>query len=193
MTHIESVTLETPEPETLAAFTRAVAPDLPIRARAGDAPTSGFRGFTLSLVVPQPSDVDAVIDTALHAGGTPVQPPRKSLWGYGGSVSGPDGSIWTVASSGKKDRQFVLQIGVSDVAASKAFYVDRGLPVAKSFGRKYVQFANGDSPITLALLKRRALAKNARVSPDGDGAHRIVINSPAGDFTDPDGFVWAAT
>jgi hypothetical protein len=36
--------------------------------------------------------------------------------------------------------EIVLLLGVADVAASKRFYVDHGLAVAKSFGRKYVQF-----------------------------------------------------
>jgi hypothetical protein len=62
--------------------------------------------------------------------------------------------------------------------------------VAKSYGRKYVQFASPSSPVTLALYGRRALAKTAGVSPDGTGSHRIAINSAAGPFTDPDGFTW---
>ncbi|BBY81486.1 glyoxalase [Mycolicibacterium pulveris] len=199
MTGIEAVTLETPDPAALDVFHEAAfGPDLPVRARPGDAPTSGFRGFTLSLVVPQPSAVDAFVDAALRAGATALKVPKKSLWGYGGSVTAPDGTIWTVASSSKKDRdpvdhridEFILQLGVDDVAAGKRCYVERGLAVAKSFGRKYVSFTSG--PVTLALLNRRALAKNAGVAPDGAGSHRIVVNSPAGDFTDPDGFTWEA-
>ena len=27
---------------------------------------------------------------------------------------------------------------------------------------------------------------------DGSGSHRLVINSDAGSFTDPDGYQWAA-
>jgi hypothetical protein len=77
------------------------------------------------------------------------------------------------------------------VAASKRFYVDRGLAVAKSFGRKYVEFETPSSPIRFGLYGRRALAKDAGVSPDGSGSHRLVIASNAGPFTDPDGFAWA--
>ena len=84
----------------------------------------------------------------------------------------------------------MLLLGVADVAASKRFYTDRDLEVARSFGRKYGQFAT--APITLALYGRRALAKDAGVSPDGTGSHRIVIRSDAGPFTDPDGFAWEA-
>jgi hypothetical protein len=67
----------------------------------------------------------------------------------------------------------------------------RALAVAKSFGRKYVEFATGTGPVKLALYGRRALAKDAGVAPDGTGSHRLMISSAAGPFTDPDGFAWA--
>jgi hypothetical protein len=200
MTGIESVTLETPDPTAADAFLAASFPGTPVRTRASEAPTTGFRGFTLSLVVSQPSTVDAFVGAALEAGATELKPAKKSLWGYGGVVQGPDGTIWTVASSSKKNRgpatreidEFVLQLGVDDVAGSKRFYVEHGLEVAKSYGRKYVQFASPSSPITLALYGRRALAKTAGVSPDGTESHGIAVNSTAGSFIDPDGFTWEA-
>jgi predicted lactoylglutathione lyase len=201
MTSIDSVTLETPDPTAAESFcTAAFGQGMPVRARASEAPTSGFRGFTLSLVVSQPSTVDALIGAALEAGATELKPAKKSLWGYGGVVRSPDGTIWTLASSSKKDRgpatreidELVLQLGVTDVAASKQFYIDRGLEVAKSYGRKYVQFASPESPVTLALYRHRSLAKTAGVPPNGTGSHRITINSPAGPFTDPDGYTWEA-
>ena len=74
----------------------------------------------------------------------------------------------------------MLLLGVADVAASKRFYVDRGLAVAKSFGRKYVEFAAASGPVKLALYRRRALAKDAGVSPDGTGSHRLIIGGDAG-------------
>ena len=84
-------------------------------------------------------------------GATALKPAAKSFWGYGGVVQAPDGTIWKVATSAKKDtgpatRQiddFVLLLGVADVAATKRFYVDHGLAVAKSFGSKYVEFVVG--------------------------------------------------
>jgi predicted lactoylglutathione lyase len=200
MTGIQSVTVETPDPAAADIFHKALCPELPVRARLSDAPTTGFRGFTLSLVVSQPSTVDALVAAALGAGGTELKPPTKSFWGYGGVVCGPDGTIWTVASSSKKDRgpatreidEFVIQLGVDDVAASKQFYIERGLECSKSYGRKYVQFASPSSPVTFALYSRKNLAKTAGVSAEGEGSHRIVIHSPAGPFTDPDGFAWEA-
>ena len=199
MTSIESITLEVPDPTAANAFyTAAFGLDIPIGLRASETPTTGFRGFTLSLVVSQPATVDGLIGAALDAGATSLKPAAKSLWGYGGVVRAPDGTIWKVATSSKKNTgtatrqidEIVLLLGAADVAASKRFYVDRDLEVARSFGRKYVQFAAPPTHVKLALYGRRALAKDAGVSPDGTGSHRIVIGSDAGHFTDPDGFAW---
>ncbi|WP_460356384.1 glyoxalase [Actinoallomurus acanthiterrae] len=201
MISIESVTLEVADPTAADRFyTEAFGLDTQIRLRASEAPTTGFRGFTLSLTVSQPANVNSLIDAALEAGASSVKPVTKSLWGYGGVVQAPDGTIWKVATSAKKDTgpatrqidEIVLLLGAEDVAASKRFYVDHGLTVAKSFGRKYVQFATDSSAVKLALYGRRALAKDAGVSPDGTGSHRITIGGGAGPFTDPDGFAWEA-
>jgi catechol 2,3-dioxygenase-like lactoylglutathione lyase family enzyme len=200
MTSIESVTLEVPDPAAATAFyTAAFGLGPRVRVRAADAPTDGFRGFTLSLIVSQPSTVSSLIGTAVEAGATTLKPVQKSLWGYGGVVQAPDGAIWKVATSARKDTgpasrqvdQIVLLVAAADVAASKRFYVDRGLTVGKSFG-KYTEFAMPSSPIKLGLYGRRALAKDAGVSPDGGGSHRLAIASDAGPFTDPDGFIWEA-
>ena len=86
----------------------------------------------------------------------------------------------------------MLLLGVADVAASKRFYVDRGMKVARSFGPKYVEFAATPTQVKLALYGRRALAKDAGVVPDGSGSHRLVIGTDGGPFTDPDGFAWEA-
>jgi uncharacterized glyoxalase superfamily protein PhnB len=199
MTCIESVTLEVPDPTVAHVFcAAALGVGTQVRVRASAAPTTGFRGFTLSLVVSQPSTVDGLIGAALDAGATPLKPATKGFWGYGGVVRAPDGTIWKVATSSKKEtgpptRQIddvVLLLGVADVAASKRFYVERGLAVAKSFGRTYVEFATPPGQIKLGLYGRRALAKDAGVAPDGTGSHRVVIGSDGGSFTDPDGFAW---
>ena len=62
--------------------------------------------------------------------------------------------------------------------------------IPKSFGSKYVEFATTPGEVKLALYKRRSLAKDAGVSPEGTGSHRLTIGSDAGPFTDPDGFAW---
>ncbi len=65
------------------------------------------------------------------------------------------------------------------MAASKRFYVDRGLAVTKSFGRMYVEFATGTSPVKLALYRRRALAEDVGVSPDGTGSCWAAVPGPS--------------
>ncbi|MEV1328507.1 glyoxalase [Micromonospora costi] len=201
MAIIESLTLDVADPTAARTFyTAAFGADIPLRLRASDSPTTGFRGFTLALTVAQPSTVDALVGAALDAGATSLKPAAKSLWGYGGAVQAPDGTIWKVATSAKKDTgpatrridEFVLLLGVADVAASKRFYVERGLAVAKSFARMYVEFDAGSGPVKLALYRRRALAKDLGVTPDGSGSHRLSITGNVGPSTDPDGFAWEA-
>lgn len=202
MAIIESVTLEVADPKAAEDFyTAAFGVGTRLRLRASEEPSTGFRGFTLSLTVSQPANANSFIDAALEAGATSLKPATKSFWGYGGVVQAPDGTIWKVATSNKKDTgpaakefdEMVLLLGVADVGASKRFYVDHGIAVAKSFGSKYVQFDTPSSPVGLGLYGRRALAKDAGVPAEGTGSHRLAIDSDAGSFTDPDGFGWEAT
>ncbi|MBN6033992.1 glyoxalase [Amycolatopsis sp. 195334CR] len=197
MTTIDHLTLDVPDVAAARQF-YATAFDLDesrLRLREGAPPSTGFRGYTLSITVSQPSTVDSFVRSALAAGATTLKPAEKSLWGYGAVVRAPDGAIWKVATSAKKDtgpatRQIddlVLLLGAEDVSASKRFYAEHGLPVAKSFGRMYVEFESGKA-VKLGLYRRRALAKAAGVPADGSGAHRITIGG--GSFTDPDGFSW---
>ena len=199
MTSIESVIFEADDATAADAFYGAAfGLGDRVGVRPTETPTTGFRGFTMSLVVSQPSTVDSLIATALEGGATTLKPAEKSFWGYGGVVRTPDGAIWKVATSSKKDsgpatRQIddiVLLLGVADVKASKQFYIDHGLAVKRSFGGKYVEFDTPGSQFKLALYGRHALAKDAGVSPDGSGSHRIVIGTDAGPFADPDGFAW---
>jgi hypothetical protein len=201
-TAITALTLEVPDPAAADAFYRAAfGLGSQLRFRVSDVPTTGFRGFTLSLVVSQPANVDGLIGAALDAGATALKRATKGFWGYGGGVvAAPDGTIWKVATSSKKDTEpatrqiddIVLLLGAADVAASKRFYLEQGLAVAKSFGRKYVEFVSSSPHVKMALYGRHALAKDAGVAPAGTGSHRIAIASDAGSFTDPDGFAWEA-
>jgi hypothetical protein len=199
MTSIETITLEVADPTAARDFhAAAFGPELPLSFRASDSPTTGFRGFAMSLVVSQPSTVHTLVDAALAAGATSLKPTARSFWGVGGVVQAPDGTIWKIATSAKKDTgpatskvdDVVLLLGVDDVRATKKFYVEHGLEVAKSFGSKYVEFASPAGSVKLALYGRRAAAKDAGVAAEGSGSHRLVIGSDAGAFTDPDGFVW---
>ncbi|MDX2562577.1 glyoxalase [Streptomyces sp. TX20-6-3] len=200
MNAIASLTLEVADLPAADRFYSASGLGAHVRLRASDAPSTGFRGFSLSLTVDRPADVRHFVDAALAAGATSLKPASKSFWGYGGVFQAPDGTIWKVATSNKKDtgpatgrvESFVLLLGAADVAASRAFYVEHGLTVGKSFGRKYVEFAAAEgSPVKLALYGRRALAKDVGVPVDGEGSHRIALGGEGGAaFTDPDGFTW---
>ncbi|MGR0319609.1 glyoxalase [Agromyces sp. ZXT2-3] len=199
ITTIDAITLGASDPEASARFYRdAFDLDDRVRTAQTDAATDGFRGFTMSLVAPQPANVTALFDAAVAAGAVILKPLEKSLWGFGGVVQAPDGAIWNLATSTKKNtapasRAFdhvVLLLGADDVGASKRFYTGRGLAVGKSFG-SYVDFRIPGSPIGLGLYKRRALAKSAGVPPEGSGSHRLRIGGDGGAFTDPDGFEWA--
>jgi catechol 2,3-dioxygenase-like lactoylglutathione lyase family enzyme len=198
MGSIDFITLEVADPAAARAFYSTafgLGPELQLRASA--APTSGFRGFTLSLTVAQPGNVHALIDAALAAGARAVKPVTKSFWGVGGVVQAPDGTLWKVATGAKKDsgpatrafERIVLLLGAADVGAGRRFYVEHGVAVAKSFGRKYVEF-DMPGPIGLGLYGRKALAKDAGVPPEGSGAHRIAIGGDLGTLSDPDGFAW---
>lgn len=205
MTSISHVTLEVSDAPAATDFYRdfhgaAFDADARVRVRASEAPTSGFRGFTLGVDVANPASVDMVTHAALDAGAAPLKSPKKQFWGgYSAVVEAPDGTIWKVATAAKRDtgpasagiERIVLLLGVEDIAASKRFYVDHGLEVAKSYGNKYVEFEPGSGAVTLGLYKRRGLAKEFGVSPEGSGSRRLAIGATvAASFTDPDGFAW---
>ncbi|OKI54650.1 glyoxalase [Streptomyces sp. MJM1172] len=200
-TSLTSVTLEVGDLEAARRFYSAFGVDSYLHLRASEAHSTGFRGFTLALTVSNPATVDGFVGAAVDAGATVLKPAAKSLWGYSGVVQAPDGTIWKIATSAKRDTgpatgeidEVVLLIGVEAVKATKQFYADRGLTVAKSVGGKYVEFAPAQSsPVKLALYKRRALAKDLGVPADGTGSHRLVLGGTADAFTDPDGFAWEA-
>ncbi|HET6739317.1 MAG TPA: glyoxalase [Kribbella sp.] len=201
MTTLDSVVLEVADVAATEKFLAAAfGPAEQVRVRESAAESSGFRGFTLSLTVSQPSTVTSLFDSAVAAGATVIKPVTKSLWGYGGVLRSPDGTVWKIATSAKKDTgpatraidSVVLLLGCEDVAASKKFYVDHGLRVGKSFGRKYVEF-EGTGQVKLGLYARKALAKDAGVPVEGTGSHRIALAASGSNFTDPDGFAWEPT
>ncbi|GAB3659351.1 glyoxalase [Glycomyces tarimensis] len=199
MTNIESITLEVADVEAARRFyTAAFDLDDAIGLRASDAPTSGFRGFTLSLSVSGPANVDSFFDTAVEAGATVLKPAAKSLWGYGVVVEAPDGTVWQIVTSQKKDTgpatrkvdSIVLMLGVSDMPESKRFYVDHGLTVAKSYGKKYTEFEATPGATSLALYPQKGITKLVGVKAVGTGSHRLVVHGGTEAFTDPDRFEW---
>ncbi|MFK3679004.1 glyoxalase [Microbacterium sp. NPDC090218] len=196
MVSLEVITIETSDPTAGRFYEESLGLGERVRVQASAEPTSGFRGFLVGLVLRQPADVDELIDRAAEAGAVAVKPATKSLWGYGGVLQAPDGTIVTLASSKKNTgpattdiEDVVLQLGVEDVVASKQFYVERGFDVGKSYGRKYVEFHT--RPISFTLNRRGDLAKTAGVPAGGTGSHRLLIGGEGEAFTDPDGYVWA--
>jgi hypothetical protein len=97
--------------------------DSQVRARTAGTPATGFRGFTISLVVGQPSTVDSLLETALAGGAKALKPAENGLWGYGAVVQDDDGLIWKLATSAKTDKgpatrevdDLVLLIGAADL------------------------------------------------------------------------------
>jgi hypothetical protein len=200
MTSLSSVTLEVPDISAAEKFyLEAFGSNVPVKFSKSDSASSGFRGYTISLLVAQPGDAGLLFDAAVTAGATVLKPIAKSLWGVGGVIQAPDGAIIKLATSAKKDttdiskhlESVVILIAASDVSATKKFYEDKGFTVGKSFG-KYVEFDLKPSPIGFGLYSIKALAKDAGVAPEHGHSHHIVLNGDAGSFTDPDGFVWAS-
>jgi uncharacterized glyoxalase superfamily protein PhnB len=203
MNAIETITLEVDDTAAAEDF-YAAAFDLCendwLRVRPSKDPSTGFRGYALSLVVAQPGTVDGFVASALAAGATAIKPAEKSLWGYGAVLRDPWGAIWKIATSQKKDTGPAVReidsvnigLGVADVAATKQFYINKGLKVARSFGRKYVEFDAAGGAVSLSLYSRKFAAKTSFVDPEGSGSHRIVLGGDVGTFTDPDGFEWEA-
>jgi predicted lactoylglutathione lyase len=198
MTSLDSITLDVADLSAATDFyDAAFGLGERLRFRERQPASTGFRGYTISLLVSQPADVGALFDAAIAAGGTVIKPVNRSIWGVGGTVQAPDGAIWKIATSAKKDaapasrdiESIVLLVAASDVGATKAFYAERGFEIGKSFG-KYVEFSTPGSPIGFGLYGRKALAKDAGVAAEGSGAHRLSVSGSAGEFVDPDGFEW---
>ena len=99
MTHIAFVTLETPDAEAAERFyTDVFGLTDHIRVAESHEPTSGFRGFTLSLIVAQPSNADLYLTAAVEAGAEPLKPAKKSYGVTAGSSDPP------TESSGRSPR-----------------------------------------------------------------------------------------
>jgi hypothetical protein len=153
---------------------------------AGTSPVgSGFRGFTLSYIVEQASDVDDMLVRLERAGGLVSKQPRFAFWGYSAHVTDPSGHLWKIASPKRKPliarqravsrapdlvppKELALTIGVVDMKRAKGFYKEGlGNPTKKAYS-KFVSFDGGGRP-DLAMYTWDALAKDADVPPAGQG------------------------
>jgi hypothetical protein len=103
MRAIELVTIEVADPVAAETFyASAFRLTDRVRVRGSDAPSTGFRGFTVSLVVPQPSTVDGLVGRAREAGGTVLKPAVQIALGLrgcrAGALTDPDGFVWEAAA-----------------------------------------------------------------------------------------------
>jgi catechol 2,3-dioxygenase-like lactoylglutathione lyase family enzyme len=177
---------------TLALYGwEALAEDAGVSANS-----SGFRAFTLSYIVERGEHVDAVMARAREAGAKIGKPARRAFWGgYSGYFSDPDGYLWKVGSTKRPERssgregserapqrvsvkpsETAVTLGVADFKSVKKFYGEGlGCPIDKSFG-SFATFKLGDDSSTLGLYKRKALAKDAGVSPDGNGFRGFTLS-----------------
>ena len=97
MTFIECVTLDVADPAAAGRFyTAAFGLGTQVRLRASEAPTAGFRGFTLSHTVSQPATVNGLIGAALDAGVSPegTGSHRLTMGSDAGPFTDPDGFAW---------------------------------------------------------------------------------------------------
>lgn len=113
-------------------------------------PASGFRGYMMTFIVKQPTEVKNVVDAAVQGGAKVLKPAKKSLFGAFSAVyQAPDGSIWKVAAPTKKDKgpaaspavptETAALLGVADMKAAKAFYEALGMKVDKDY-KHYADF-----------------------------------------------------
>jgi catechol 2,3-dioxygenase-like lactoylglutathione lyase family enzyme len=155
--------------------------------------TSGFRAFTLSLILTTPGDVDRILERAARRGGRVSKPAKASFWGYSAYVTDPSGYLWKIASAKRrrlisrkepsmnnghviKPQEAPITIGVADMKRAKEFYRDGlGMPIKKSFGNKFALFGGEDGTSDLGMYKREALADDAEVNPEGSGFRGFSI------------------
>ncbi|GAB3258770.1 VOC family protein [Kineosporia babensis] len=150
------------------------------------ATTDGFRGFVISYVLKQPTEVQTLVEAARQQGATVLKPPKKSLFaGFSAVYRTPDGSIWKLAAPHRKDdgpaqnppvpTEVGALLGVQDTKASKAFYEALGMKVDRDYGDKYIDFHVEEGRCRLALMPRKTLAKDAGVEESGSGFHHSVF------------------
>lgn len=196
---IENLTIEVDDVPAADAFYQALAVGPRVHPAPMTTPLTGFRGYVLGLQASQPADVDALVASALEAGGQIVTEASRSMRRYGATLTAPDGTVVRVSSPARTNagpasrelEEIVLHLGVDELARTRAFYLERGLELSKRLGRLRVETADG--AVGLSFTVREKLARDAGVEADGDRrAHGLILVGGAESFIDPDGFVWVA-
>ncbi|MCF8610949.1 VOC family protein [Gordonia sp. HY285] len=178
----------------LAPTTAGVAPEVA---------SSPFPGYVVTYALAQPSEVQAVMDAAAHAGAQVLKPAKKALFGsFSGSFRAPDGSIWKVAADSNKNKEpaaaaprpteISIILGVKDPKASRTFYQALGLKTDRDYGNKYIDFQPADNAVRLCLMQRNVLAKDVGINDPGDGTGGLTLSHRAETSEDIDQLISTA-
>jgi uncharacterized protein len=73
------------------------AKDLAADANLPPTPAAGFRATALAMNLDSPEQIDEALSAVAAAGGKILKPRTKTVFGYQGYFSDPDGHIWEVA------------------------------------------------------------------------------------------------
>ncbi|QFU86118.1 glyoxalase [Amycolatopsis sp. YIM 10] len=163
-----------------------------------ETPGTGDGLCVLTYVVAQPSEVEAVLATAIRHGAKVLKPAKKSLFaGFAATCQAPDGSVWKVTAPPRKDTgpaanppvptELVAILGVADPKASKVFYEALGMKVDRDYGAKFIDFQLTPGRPRPGLMNRAALAKDAGAAAESAGGR---ITDADGEFTAPDDYRW---
>jgi len=143
---------------------------------------SGFRGYVLSSIVSQPSEVETLVHAAVQGGATVLKPAKKGIFGgFSAVFRAPDGTVWKLSSQAKKDTdaaknppqpsETAIFLGVAEPKSTKGFYTALGLSVDRDYGNKFVDFTVAPKAWRVGLMPRKDLAKDAGVDAAGEGFH----------------------
>ncbi|WBC07589.1 VOC family protein [Micromonospora sp. CA-248089] len=164
----------------------AVCPSEALAAEANVEPKApGYRGYVLTYIVDQPSEVRSILDAAAQHGASVLKPAKKAMFaGFSGVFQAPDGAVWKLASSEKKDTgpaqetpvpsEVGVLLGVADTKASTAFYQALGMTVDRDYGSKYIDFKPTSGGCRLGLMDGGMLAKDAGVKESGGAGFRAA-------------------
>lgn len=152
----------------------------------GEGASSSFPGIVVTYALAQPSEVQAVMDAAAHAGAQVLKPAKKALFGsFSGSFRAPDGSIWKVAADSNKNKgpaaaaprptEISIILGVNDPKASRTFYQSLGMTTDRDYGNKYIDFQPQQGAARLCLMPRGVLAKDVGIDDPGHGTGALTL------------------
>ncbi|WP_211228494.1 VOC family protein [Glycomyces tenuis] len=158
---------------------------------------SGFRGYVVSYVLKQPSEVEAVVEAAGRHGAKVLKPAKKALFGaFSGVFEAPDGSIWKVSAPTKKDTgpageppvptETAALLGVAEPKRSKTFYETLGMTTDRDYGDQYIDFLPAAGTCRFGLMTRAALAKDVGADEGGAGFRAVAFNRTAASRADVD-------